>query len=109
MEDASAIVRVVALDTTVEDSIRYDVIEYTVERGDTVSSIAGSFGIDSSSLMWANEALMQDGPNSLSVGQVLLIPPVDGVLHQWEEGDTLEAVAELFDVSEDDILTLAGE
>ncbi len=86
--DTSAIVRAVSLDTSAEDSVRYDVVEYSVERGDTVSSIAASFGIDSSSLMWANEKLMEDGPNSLSVGQVLLIPPVDGVLYKWEEGDS---------------------
>ena len=106
--DTSAIVRVVALDTSAEDSIRYEVIEYTVERGDTVSSIANSYDISSDSLMWANESLMQNGPSSLSIGQVLMIPPVDGVLYEWADGDTMEAVAEDFDVPPDDILLWPG-
>lgn len=107
-EDTEAIVRVVALDTSAGSEIRYEVIKYTVKRGDTVSSIAEEYGIDSSSLMWANEALMQNGPNSLSLGQVLLIPPVDGVLYKWEDGDTMEDVAERFDVTSDDILLWPG-
>jgi murein DD-endopeptidase MepM/ murein hydrolase activator NlpD len=107
-DNTGAIVRVVALDTSIEDSIRYEVIDYTVERGDTVSNIADSFGISSDSLMWANEPLMQDGPSSLSIGQVLMIPPVDGVLYQWEDGDSLDAIADDFDVSPDDILLWPG-
>jgi hypothetical protein len=42
------------------------------------------------------------------VGQVLQIPPVDGVLYQWEAGDTLESVAEKFGVTSDDILLWPG-
>lgn len=108
MDDAQAIVRIVALDTYFDQDIRYEVTEYTVTRGDTVSSIAESFNIKSGSLMWANEELMRNGPNSLSVGQDLLIPPVDGVLYQWEEEDTLTAVAEKFQATEDDILLWPG-
>ncbi len=103
-----AIIRRVALETAIEESVRYEVVEYTVERGDTVSSIAASYGIESSTLMWANEELMLNGPNSLRVGQVLLVPPVDGVLYQWEEGDSLVAVADTFEVTSDDILLWPG-
>lgn len=105
---SQAIVRQVALDTSVEENVRYDVIEYTVRRGDTVSSIAETYNLKSASLMWANEELMQNGPNSLSVGQVLLIPPVDGVLYKWGEGDTLDAIADQFEVTTDDILLWPG-
>ncbi len=108
IDSTEAIVRFVALDTSFDETLRYDVIEYTVERGDTVSSIAEYYHIKSGSLMWANDELMQNGPNSLSVGQVLLIPPVDGVLHVWEEGDTLESLAEAYTVSVDDILLWPG-
>jgi murein DD-endopeptidase MepM/ murein hydrolase activator NlpD len=106
--DTPAIVRIVALDTSFDQNVRYDVVEYTVARGDTISSIAESFGIKSSTLMWANAELMRNGPNSLSVGQELLVPPVDGVLYEWEEGDDLESVAELYQVTEDDILLWPG-
>jgi murein DD-endopeptidase MepM/ murein hydrolase activator NlpD len=106
--DSQAIVRKVALDTSFDEDVRYKVIEYTAKRGDTVSSIADAYNIKSSTLMWANNKLMQNGPNSLSVGQVLLIPPVDGVLYKWEEGDALETVADEFGVAAEDILLWPG-
>ncbi len=102
------LVRLLELKTSFDQDVRYDVVEYSVERGDTVSSIAESFGIQSNSLMWANADLMRNGPNSLKVGQVLLVPPVDGVLYEWAEEDDLGSVAEKFQVTEDDILLWPG-
>jgi murein DD-endopeptidase MepM/ murein hydrolase activator NlpD len=105
---SQAIVRLLALETSFDENVRYDMVEYTVKRGDTVSSIAGAYNIKSGSLMWANDELMRNGPNSLNVGQVLLVPPVDGVLYQWEEADVLADVAEKFQATEDDILLWPG-
>jgi len=48
---------------------------YTVRAGDTISNIADEFGIAMEELMAANR--LQD-PNELSVGQVLVIPEVEG-------------------------------
>jgi LysM repeat protein len=48
---------------------------YTVRAGDTISDIADEFGIAMEELMAANR--LQD-PNELSVGQVLVIPEVEG-------------------------------
>jgi murein DD-endopeptidase MepM/ murein hydrolase activator NlpD len=106
--DPLAIVRKVALVTFSDKNVRYNVVKYTAKTGDTVSSIAESYGLKASSLLWSNATLMRNGPNSLKVGQVLQIPPVDGVLYQWEAGDTLESVAEKFGVTSDDILLWPG-
>jgi murein DD-endopeptidase MepM/ murein hydrolase activator NlpD len=103
-----AIVRKVALVTNSDKNIRYNVVQYTAKQGDTVSSIAKSYGISASSLLWSNSDLMRNGPNSLKVGQVLLIPPVDGVLYKWEASDTLESVADKFGVTTDNILLWPG-
>lgn len=48
---------------------------YTVRAGDTISNIAEEFDISMEELMAANR--LQD-PNELSVGQVLIIPEVEG-------------------------------
>jgi len=48
---------------------------YTVRAGDTISNIAEEFDISMEELMAANR--LQD-PNELSVGQVLIIPEIEG-------------------------------
>jgi murein DD-endopeptidase MepM/ murein hydrolase activator NlpD len=106
--DPSGIVRKVSLGTSVDTNTQYKVVQYSIKRGDTVSSIAGDYKIKSATLMWANDKLMQSGPNSLKVGQVILVPPVDGVLYKWKTGDTLKAVADQFGAATDDILLWPG-
>ncbi|MCD6422092.1 LysM peptidoglycan-binding domain-containing protein [bacterium] len=65
---------------------RKEVITYTVQPGDTLSSIAKKFGLSVDTLKWANNL-----PNihRLKVGQKLKIPPADGVLYTVKRGDTL--------------------
>lgn len=106
--DEQAIVRKVALKTSVDQSITYEVRKYTVQRGDSVFGIAKAFNIKPETLLWANYDILQDSPDSIRVGQVLNIPPTDGVYYQWEEGDSLEAVADKFEATEEDILGWPG-
>ncbi len=72
--------------------VRRDVEQYTVKPGDTVSDIADTFGISPDSVLWANPKL-NDDPDMLSIGQVLSIPPVSGVLYTVARGDTIAGVA----------------
>jgi murein DD-endopeptidase MepM/ murein hydrolase activator NlpD len=79
-------------------------ITYTVSAGDTTEAIARQFGLQPSTLAWSNTAL-EDAPDRLSVGQVLTIPPVDGVFYTVEASDTLSGIAERFKASAEDIVT----
>ena len=72
---------------------RTGIIEYTVQSGDTVSSIASNFGLKVETLKWANDLSDVD---VIKPGQVLKIPPIDGVLYTVEEGDTLQAVVDYY-------------
>jgi len=81
--------------TTAPKRIRRDVIKYTVRSGDNLSSIAQEFEITGESVMWANPKL-EDNPDMLSIGQVLNIPPVSGVLVTVQAGDTLKGLAEKY-------------
>jgi murein DD-endopeptidase MepM/ murein hydrolase activator NlpD len=83
-------------------------VEYEVETGDAVFSIAKKYNIDPETLLWSNYDVLKDDPHSLSPGQVLLIPPTDGILYEWQEGDSLEAVARDFRASMEDILNWSG-
>jgi len=76
---------------------RLDVVTYTVQLGDTVQGIAAQFRLDPTSIMWANPAV-EDAPDLLRIGQELVILPIDGVYHKVGEGDTLESIAEKYEV-----------
>ena len=83
-------------------------VEYEVETGDAVFGIANKFNISPETLLWSNYDVLKDDPHLLSPGQVLIIPPTNGILYEWQEGDTLEKVARDFQASEEDILNWSG-
>ncbi|MGD2058922.1 MAG: LysM peptidoglycan-binding domain-containing protein [Anaerolineales bacterium] len=56
---------------------------YTVRVGDTLSDIADAFGVDIEVLMSSNRI---EDPNSLSAGQVIELPPIEGQVQPAEEG-----------------------
>jgi murein DD-endopeptidase MepM/ murein hydrolase activator NlpD len=94
--------------TVIPNRPRDDPQEYTVETGDSVFAIAKTFGLKPESILWANYDALNDNPDMLSPGMKLIIPPTDGVLYQWKDGDTIEGVAGKFDAKEEDILNWAG-
>lgn len=79
---------------------------YTVAEGDTASSIAASFGVDLQYLLWANSD-MRDG-ELLAIGQTLIVPVANGVLHDVRYGETLSDIAVRYDVTVDAILAWSG-
>jgi murein DD-endopeptidase MepM/ murein hydrolase activator NlpD len=83
-------------------------VDYEVALGDAVFSIAQKFNISPETLLWSNYDVLRDDPHSLSVGQVLRIPPTNGILYEWKEGDTIENIARDFRTTVDDILNWAG-
>ena len=103
-----AIVRQIVLKTEISSSTHYNIVEYTVARGDALFSIAKEFNIKPETLLWANYDTLQDSPDSLRVGQKLNIPPTDGVYYKWQQGDTLDSIAKKFETSVDDILNWPG-
>lgn len=104
-----AIGREIQLKTYVPaDKPRYHVEEYRVTRGDSVFAIAESFKIKPETILWANYDVLQDSPDSLRPGQILKIPPTDGIYYQWKENDTLEKVANEYKTTVDDIVNFPG-
>ena len=97
-----------SLHTIIPNRPRQEVKDYTVTTGDSVFGIADAFGIKPESVLWANYDLLNDNPDYLALGMELKVPPVDGVLYEWKEGDSLEGVAESFKAEPEDILNWPG-
>lgn len=64
-------------------------IDYTVERGDTLSTIAEKFGISTDTIRWAND-LTND---NITVGDTLKILPVTGIEYKVAKGDSVYTIA----------------
>jgi murein DD-endopeptidase MepM/ murein hydrolase activator NlpD len=92
--------------TTIPDRPRLDILTYKVQAGDTVFSIADQFGIQPSTIMWANRDL-ELNPDMLRIGDELVILPVDGVYHKVKKGDTVVSIAKKYKVQPADIVAYA--
>lgn len=78
---------------------------YTVEDGDTVSSIAARFGISPEYIV-ANNAEILDS-DFLSLGQSIIVPAGNGILHEVRYGETLSDISARYDVPTEDIAAFA--
>ncbi len=107
-ESLGAIPRLASLHTIIPNRPRQDVVDYTVSIGDSVFGIAQKFSIKPETVLWANYTTLKDNPDSLSPGMALKIPPINGVLYEWKEGDTFQSVAAQFEAKAEDILNWPG-
>jgi murein DD-endopeptidase MepM/ murein hydrolase activator NlpD len=90
------------------DLPRYEPTQYTVQRGDAMSLIAQKFGVTTESILYNNKDVLNDDPHGLKPGMVLLIPPVDGLYYTWQDGDTIEQIANNFKADPEDIIEFPG-
>ncbi len=78
-----------------------DIFVYTVETGDTLSSIAKSFNLKKETLMAENNIW---NPNRLKVGSKIKILPVDGLSHSVKKGESLDKIAKKYKVAKEAII-----
>jgi murein DD-endopeptidase MepM/ murein hydrolase activator NlpD len=88
--------RSLALKTDMTGQASTAPITYRVMPGDSIFAIAKQYNIKPDSILYSNEATLNDNPSNLTPGMQLTIPPVDGLAYIWQEGDTLEKVADEF-------------
>ncbi|MEZ4553502.1 MAG: M23 family metallopeptidase [Dehalococcoidia bacterium] len=90
---------------TQEPVLKY--YQYQVQPGDTVNAIAQRSGIDPKYILWNNIDIISN-EHVLTVGDILMIPAVEGILHPVRIGDTLSGIAAQYDAKVVDIVAFAG-
>jgi LysM repeat protein len=83
------------------NSKRTETINYKVQAGDTVSTIANKFGISVNTILWENNLSSR---GIIHPGDTLKILPVSGISHSVSSGENISYIANKYDVDTDDIL-----
>jgi len=76
------------------------VVEYVVDKGDTLEAIAEKFDISSDTIISANNL----NTESVNLGQKLKILPVTGVIHTVFKGETIYSIAQKYQVDVEKII-----
>ena len=100
--------RQLELKTNISDQTNTTVIQYQVVMGDSLFAIAKQYNIKPETILYSNKTSLNDNPENLKPGMSLTIPPVDGLLYTWKQGDTLQKVATQYKAKADDILNWPG-
>jgi murein DD-endopeptidase MepM/ murein hydrolase activator NlpD len=80
---------------------RTETVNYIVQNGDTLSTIAQRFGVNIGTLLWSNG---RTATQYIRPGDTLRIPPVSGVLVTVKSGETLSSLAKKYGSDIDDIV-----
>lgn len=78
---------------------------YQVREGDSLSDIAGMFGVSVNTILWANDL---KSASSIHPGDTLLILPVSGVQHKVAKGETLAGIAKKYDADPEEVAVYNG-
>ena len=92
-QEQSIVVGENVFQTNISQKPRDEIIIYTVEKGDTLSTIAKKFDISVDTIKWENN-LVSD---YISIGDELKILPVAGMSHKVAKGESVYTIAKKYD------------
>jgi murein DD-endopeptidase MepM/ murein hydrolase activator NlpD len=81
--------------TNFSEDVRGEIVEYVVQKGDNINSIAQKFGVSSDTIRWQNNLTAQ---GVIKEGQTLQVLPITGVAHSVKKGDTVYSIAKKYDI-----------
>ena len=84
---------------------RTETIDYVVQPGDTVSTIAQEYEVSVNTILWENN---KSSYSIIRPGDTLKILPMTGLNHAVAKGDNLTVIAKKYSVEEDAIMEANG-
>jgi Peptidase family M23/LysM domain len=96
------------LHTIIPTRPRIEVVKYSVQKGDSIFSIAEKFGLKPTSILFGNYLTLKDSPDLLKPDQQLNILPVDGTYYQWQGTESLTKVSQVFGVEPETVINYPG-
>lgn len=88
-----------ATETIITRNTRTETIFYDVRPGESVATVARDFGLSPDTVRYVNKL----SGNSLTVGQKLKIPPVDGIYVTVQKNDTLSGISKKYKIALADV------
>ena len=82
------------------------VVSHRIEAGETASTVAAQYGLQPATLTAMNPTLSDQGV--LAAGDVIEIPPFNGVTTQVDGGQTWQSLAERYGVRADVLFEVNG-
>ncbi len=79
---------------------------YTVQSGDSLTSIATDFDVCPDHILWNNPDRHEEDP--LMVGDKMLLPGIRGIIHRVQPGDTVQSIADQYSVRPENVLGVAA-
>ncbi len=99
-QDGGSIVKPELASTEMTKRLRSGIVAYTVQSGDTISTIAEDFEISVNTILWENGL---SASSIIRPGDKLDILPVSGLSHKVARGETLAGIARLYGADEQNI------
>lgn len=81
--------------------VRVGVLEYTVEPGDSLGSIAEDFNVNVSTILWENNLTLR---SIIRPGDTLRILPINGIGHTVKKGDNVKKIASRYGGKPEEII-----
>ncbi|PKM91142.1 hypothetical protein CVU82_03755 [Candidatus Falkowbacteria bacterium HGW-Falkowbacteria-1] len=81
---------------------RKEIIEYIVQAGDTISSIAVDFALNVNTLLWENNLTSR---SLIKPGNSIRILPENGLMHTVAKNENISSIAKKYNVSSDSIIS----
>jgi murein DD-endopeptidase MepM/ murein hydrolase activator NlpD len=70
-----------------------EIIKHVVNEGETISSIAGRYGLEVNTILWENSLTTN---SKIKPGDELKILPIDGVSHKVRRGETIYSIGKKY-------------
>ena len=98
LQSSFGISRLAQIHTNLPSHSREQISTYVVQTGDSIFGIADKFGLKPETILWSNKALLGYNPDNLIPGVTIKIPPQNGAIYVWNNGDGLNGVAKFYGV-----------